>query len=184
MFDLSFNVHCPLQLKHPMQITELNAASPWPCTMTSVVKCIPISVWAGSYNKGGSSQLHTQNHNHSDGSTLNEYRGLTVTLRFAPNVLHVAVQQVDQHQTVTAQEAVPAARITRTHLRTHGQYWTCHSHAFVLLTKTAQTNMWLSFLLIASQADASPAVSHATRLVTLEITAHKRGSSSWCRQAV
>lgn len=50
------------------------------------------------------------------GEALESSRDTLVTLRFAPNVLHVAVQQVDQHQTVTAQEAVPAARITRTHL--------------------------------------------------------------------
>lgn len=43
---------------------------------------------------------------------------LTVTVGFFPEILHVAEEHVNQHQPVAAHQAVPAALITRTHLRT------------------------------------------------------------------
>lgn len=39
-----------------------------------------------------------------------------ITVRFGPQIFQVAVQLENQHQPITAQKAVPAAHVTRTHL--------------------------------------------------------------------
>lgn len=44
---------------------------------------------------------------------------LTVTVRLEPQVYEAVVEGVNHHHPVAAQEAVPAARVTRTRLKRH-----------------------------------------------------------------
>lgn len=53
-------------------------------------------------------------------------RVLTVTAGAGPDVLDTVVEQIDQHQPVTAQEDVPAASIARTRLHTNANLKLTH----------------------------------------------------------
>lgn len=65
---------------------------------------------------------------------------LTLTVGADPNVFHAVVEQLDQHQSVAAQEAVPAAFVARTHLEAKANFnthltahWCSHEYKTTML---------------------------------------------------